>query len=292
MGRAACTIEQTLSSAIATSFSASSDMKKSGERRKGQYTSPTETKEKGLQDTGENFSLSLCKGPPVTTTTLPLVDVCSLERGESAVGERWHLYHTHTGRLTGFLRERQRLRDRRLGKNNLQPPWRPPYTSHSRSPLAEDRGVKHQPLFRLPSKKGVVKIKTGDLDVPKTKESDTQSENTELSKKSNVKRENSVAKSKNSNGNKDGSNLGNESDVKSQDSEESEESGDEEGEESSSSTYTPWSSDISEDDEMEEEEEGVDNGTQQQVTEKHYSAREMLLQREEMRQKTLILTER
>ncbi|CAI7990139.1 hypothetical protein GBAR_LOCUS428 [Geodia barretti] len=99
----------------------------------------TTTKGKSLHVAGGTFTVS--NGPPATI--LPLLDSCSLEV-EGGVG-RWHLYHTHTGRLTGFLRERQRLSSRRgQDKRHLQPPWRPPYTSPARTPLAGAIETKHQ----------------------------------------------------------------------------------------------------------------------------------------------------
>ena len=46
---------------------------------------------------------------------------------------RWHLYHTPTGRLTGFLRERQRRSHKETGQTT-QPPWKPPYASPTHGP--------------------------------------------------------------------------------------------------------------------------------------------------------------
>ena len=212
----------------------------------------TTTKEKSLHVAGGNFTVG--NGPPATI--LPLLDSCSLE-GEGG-GGRWHLYHTHTGRLTGFLRERQRLSRRGQDKRHLQPPWRPPYTSPaSCSPLAEAIGTKHQwksSTHRSSSKMCDAKIKTAGVTGLDVQETELKSD----------------VRSDNSDGNPD---------VRSED----------ETEESCSS-YSSWT-DVSEDNEDDERTVLVDDDAQQ-ITKKNHSAREILLQGEEMKQKTFALTER
>ena len=42
---------------------------------------------------------------------------------------RWHLYHTPTGRLTGYLRERQKYSRAAQEESNKRSPWLPPSTS-------------------------------------------------------------------------------------------------------------------------------------------------------------------
>ena len=42
---------------------------------------------------------------------------------------RWHLYHTPTGRLTGYLRERQKYSLAAQEESNKRSPWLPPSTS-------------------------------------------------------------------------------------------------------------------------------------------------------------------
>ena len=217
-----------------------------------QIVNQTTTKGKSLHVAGGTFTVS--NGPPATI--LPLLDSCSLEV-EGGVG-RWHLYHTHTGRLTGFLRERQRLSSRRgQDKRHLQPPWRPPYTSPARTPLAGAIETKHRgksSTHRSSSKRCDAKIKTAGetgLDVQETE----------------VKSDDSNVQSDNSDG------------LKSED----------ETEESCSS-YTSWT-DVSEDDEDDERKVLVDDDAQQ-ISKKNHSAREILLQGEEMKEKTFSLTER
>lgn len=156
---------------------------------------------------------------------------------------KWQLYHTQTGRLTGFLRERQRLRNRRQSNSvHLNPPWKPPYTSPARDPLARDTETRQQQKSST----------------PKPKKDDTKEVVTAGLVKQ--QREDSVIKSGDT------------------------------GE--SNSSYTSWS-DASEDEgeEKEKEKETVDGGTHQH-TDNRLSAREMLLQGAEMRQRASILTER
>ena len=165
---------------------------------------------------------------PVPEASL-LLDACPLEEG---AGSRWHLYHTPTGRLTGFLRERQRLSSRRGGDQSLpQPPWRPPYTSPARGSSVGDS----------------FKTKQQNSNTPKlsNKEDDREID------------------------------VG----VK----------GEAEGENESDSTYTSWS-DVSEDDGNEVGERRVNENTQ--CPERHCSARDMLIEGAEMRQRTISLTER
>ena len=70
-----------------------------------------------------------------------LLDTYSLEpaAGEWVGSSRWPLYHTPTGRLTGFLRERQRLCGVRERQRPRKPPWKPPYTSPSCAPVTVHR---------------------------------------------------------------------------------------------------------------------------------------------------------
>ena len=201
----------------------------------------TKDKEKALCETETKL---LPSNIPVSMNTLPLMESCCLEE-KSGESMRWQLYHTQTGRLTGFLRERQRLRNRRQSNSlHLKPPWKPPYTSPTRDPLARDTETKQQQKTSTPK--------------PPTKKDDTK----EIVTAGLVKqqREDLV--------------------IKSGDTGESD------------SSYTSWS-DASgdEEEEKEKEKETVDGGTHQH-TDNHLSAREMLLQGAEMRQRTSILTER
>ena len=44
---------------------------------------------------------------------------------------RWKLYHTQTGRITGYLREKQRLSSSVSERSSDKPPWKPPWVSPS-----------------------------------------------------------------------------------------------------------------------------------------------------------------
>lgn len=61
-----------------------------------------------------------------------LLELCPEQQN---TGSRWHLYHTPTGRLTGFLKERQKhgLTGQQQSRKS---PWRPPYTSPVDGPAA------------------------------------------------------------------------------------------------------------------------------------------------------------
>ena len=57
------------------------------------------------------------------------------EDEEKAGGGKWHLYHTPTGRLTGFLRERQKYNCTEQKEPDRNSPWKPPYTSPMHGPM-------------------------------------------------------------------------------------------------------------------------------------------------------------
>ena len=85
---------------------------------------------------------------PLTTTAdhsvTNLLQLCSLEDEEDGRtgGGRWHLYHTHTGRLTGFLRERQKIKKLRAEQTqSSQTPWKPPYTNPLSGPETKNNCV-------------------------------------------------------------------------------------------------------------------------------------------------------
>ena len=94
----------------------------------------------------------LCSSHPTATRPLQhLLDTLPLE-GEGGLRSRWPLYHTPTGRLTGFLRERQTLTNSgRHEQTPNQPPWKPPYTSPVCSPLVVE------PLSDTPHRATVTK---------------------------------------------------------------------------------------------------------------------------------------
>ena len=68
-----------------------------------------------------------------------LLDELKCPERDGEIGGRWYLYHTPTGRLTGFLRERQRLSPRKQGHHQWQAPWKPPYTSPVHGPEVGER---------------------------------------------------------------------------------------------------------------------------------------------------------
>ena len=72
-------------------------------------------------------------GSSSSTRVVPYQYLLQQSSGDNVEGCSWHLYHTPTGRLTGFLRERDKLKHR---ENCLSPevPWRPPYTSPVHGP--------------------------------------------------------------------------------------------------------------------------------------------------------------
>lgn len=64
-----------------------------------------------------------------------------LEDEEKIGGGKWHLYHTPTGRLTGFLRERQKYNCVEQKEPGRKSPWKPPYTSPMHGPMETQHSV-------------------------------------------------------------------------------------------------------------------------------------------------------
>ena len=64
-------------------------------------------------------------------STKTFFEQCDLQKGDETTNGRWHLYHTQTGRLTGFL-QKYKLRDELNQSHRF--PWKPPYTSPLRGP--------------------------------------------------------------------------------------------------------------------------------------------------------------
>lgn len=89
----------------------------------------------------EDRSLSVQSGARLDPDGVRYFNLLELssEIQEQCMG-RWQLYHTPTGRLTRFLRERQMRRSAPPGKTKL--PWRPSF--HSSSPILKSPGVKLQ----------------------------------------------------------------------------------------------------------------------------------------------------
>ena len=66
---------------------------------------------------------------------------------------RWRLYHTQTGRITGYLREKQQLSSAESKRSNDKPPWKPPWVSPSDAITGStpQSTVNKNPLIRVAS---------------------------------------------------------------------------------------------------------------------------------------------
>lgn len=72
----------------------------------------------------------------VSPGRIPYPHLLDLElKDEEKADGKWHLYHTPTGRLTGFLRERHKYNCAEQKEPGRKSPWKPPYTSPMHGPM-------------------------------------------------------------------------------------------------------------------------------------------------------------
>ena len=82
-------------------------------------------------------------------STKTFLEQCDFQKGDETTNGRWHLYHTQTGRLTGFLRQRQKYKLRDELNQSHRFPWKPPYTSPVHGPQTSIIDSAPMQRFRL-----------------------------------------------------------------------------------------------------------------------------------------------